>query len=115
MSSAGDAIRLGDERPWGETICGYGLDRPECDQPAAWHVLWLKDNWTSTTCDEHLAFIRSRDTSDTPYEIHSFGPNCGMPGTLWHHPYEDEEEGYCLFPAVDDASLLAEEDVPASR
>lgn len=112
---SGEPLRLGEERPWGETTCGFGLERPSCDQPATWHVMWLVDNWTSNTCDEHMAYIRSRDTSSTPYEVHTFGPNCGMPGTLWHHPYDDEEEGYCLFPAVDDASLLAEEDVPASR
>lgn len=113
--SNGEPLRLGEGRPWGETTCGFGLERPECDRPATWHVLWLVENWTSNTCDEHLAYIRNRDTSSTPYEVHTFGANCGMPGTLWHHPYEDEEEGYCLFPAVDDASLLAEEDVPASR
>lgn len=103
-----EPLRLGESIPSGGTTCGYGLTRSECDQPATHHVLWLADNWTSPTCAEHLAFIRSRDTSERPYEVHTFGGNCGMPGTLWHHPYEDEEEGYCLFPAPDDASLLAE-------
>ena len=40
-------------------------------------------------------------------------PNCGMPGAMWRFPYEDEGEGYCYFPAVDDASLIVEETVPA--
>jgi hypothetical protein len=48
-----------------------------------------------------------------PYEEHAFEGDCGMPGTWWHHPYEDEPEGYCFFPALDDASLLAEEPMPA--
>lgn len=108
-----EPLRLGDERTWGETTCSYGLTESECDQPATRHLLWLEDMHTSNTCDEHMAFIESRDTSATPYEAHAFGANCGMPGTLWHHPYENEDEGYCLFPAVDDLGLVVEEIEPS--
>ena len=102
-------FRLGSKVRWGETTCGFGIDQPACTKAATIHVLWLRDLATSSTCDEHLAFIKK--SADLAHETHTFGPECGMPGALWHHPYEDEEEGYCLFPAPDDASLLAEEPV----
>jgi len=105
-----EPLKLGTERSWGETTCGYGLTEAECSKPAAWHLLWLAENFMSNTCDEHLAFIDSKPHPE--YERHTFAGNCGMPGTLWHHPYEDEPEGYCLFPAVDDLSVLAEADEP---
>lgn len=106
-------LRLGDARAWGETTCGYGLTIPECDKPATRHFMWMTDNSTSPACDEHAAYIHSRDTAATPFDEHTHGPNCGMPGTLWRFAYEDQEEGYCFFPTIDDASLLAEEPVPA--
>lgn len=31
---------------------------------------------------------------------------------MWHMPYEDEDEGYCFFPANDDASAM-EQAAPA--
>ena len=102
-------FKLGTSRPWGKTDCGYGVERDECLKPATTHVLWFASNATSTTCDEHLTFIRTSATED--YETHTFLGDCGMPGTYWHHPYADEDEGYCLFPAVDDAQLFAEEPV----
>jgi hypothetical protein len=106
-------IRLGPERSWGDTTCGYGLGEPECGKPATRHIMWLNDFALSAACDEHIKVIHSRDTSAMPYEEHAFEGDCGMPGTWWHHPYEDEPEGYCFFPALDDASLLAEEPMPA--
>lgn len=111
MSDDKKPLKLGSERPWGETVCGFGLERNECAQPATVHVCWLESMHTSTTCDEHMDYIR--ETATIPYETHTFAGDCGMPGTLWHHPYEDEDEGYCLFPAVDDAALLVEEVEPA--
>lgn len=102
-------FRLGKKAVWGTTTCGFGVDVPACSKPATVHVMWLESLATSPTCDEHLAFIEANATLD--YETHTHGPDCGMPGSLWHHPYEDEEEGYCHFPAPDDASLLAEEPV----
>lgn len=110
MSETMRPLRLGAERSWGETRCQFGLERPECDQAATHHVMWLEDNHTSATCAEHLDFIRSR--AQMPYEVHTHGPDCGMPGSLWHHPYEDEDQGYCLFPAPDDASVVAFESTP---
>jgi hypothetical protein len=108
-----EPLRLGDKRTWGETTCQFGLTVPECHEPATRHFMWLNDKSTSAACDEHAAHIHSRDTSQEPFDEHAHGPDCGMPGALWHHPYEDEADGYCFFPAVDDASLLAEAHAPA--
>lgn len=107
-------FRLGTKERWGDPICGYGLDGDDqCTKVATIHVGWLIEPFaTSATCDEHLHFIRNRATH--AFETHAMGGDCGMPGALWHHPYEDEDEdeGYCLFPAPDDASLLAEQSEP---
>lgn len=108
-------LRLGDLRSWGETTCHFGLTKPECDAPATRHFMWLTDNATSAACDAHAAYIHARDTSATPFDEHAHGPNCGMPGAHWRFPYTDEDEGYCFFPAPDDASLLAEEPVPVAH
>lgn len=107
------SFRLGTEELWGDTTCGYGLDGdPKCTKPATVHVGWLNEPFrVSATCDEHLAFIEAN--AREPYETHTFGGDCSMPGALWHFPYDDEEEGYCIFPAMDDASLLVEESEPA--
>ena len=102
-------LKLGDPRTWGETTCGFGLTLPQCHQPATRHFMWLTDKHTSAACDEHAAYIHSRDTSATPFDEHAHGPDCGMPGSMWRFPYEDQDEGYCYFPTVDDASLVAEE------
>lgn len=109
-----EPLRLGDMRTWGETTCQFGLTTPRCDRPATRHFMWLTDNHTSGACNEHAAYIHSRDTSATPFDEHTHGPDCGMPGSMWRFPYEDEDEGYCYFPAVDDASLVAEESLPAA-
>lgn len=111
--SGAKPLQLGGPRTWGETTCQFGLTRPECDAPATRHFMWLADNSTSASCDVHAAYIHSRDTTATPFDEHAHGPNCGMPGSMWRFPYEDEAEGYCFFPAPDDASLLAEEPLPA--
>lgn len=111
MTAPKRPLRLGDKRPWGETTCGYGLEKPECDRPATRHFKWVADNSTSAACDEHAAYIHSRNTTGIPFDEHAFGGDCGMPGVWWHYPYEDEDEGYCFFPSPDDASLLAEEPV----
>lgn len=103
-----EPLRLGDTRPWGETTCQFGLTAPECDQPATRHFMWLTDNTTSAACDDHAAYIHSRDTSATPFDEHTHAPTCGMPGTLWRFPYEDQAEGYCFVPGPDDASTLVE-------
>lgn len=103
-------FKLGCLPRWGETTCGFGVDVPACAAAATTHVMWLESSATSATCPEHLAYIEAN--SPLAFETHAHGPNCGMPGSLWHHPYEDEDEGYCLFPAPDDASLLAEEPLP---
>jgi hypothetical protein len=105
-------LRFGGDLGFGGTTCGYGVDTPACHKPAVWHLYWLESNSTSPTCDEHLAFINSRSHPD--YDIHTHGPNCGMPGVHWQFPYEDQKEGYCFFPANDDASaLMAEEPITA--
>lgn len=104
-----EALKFGTKARWGEATCGYGIDEHHCDKPAVWHLLWLDSNAVSNTCEEHLAFIDSRPNPG--YDRHAFGANCGMPGVLWHFPYEDEDEGYCLFPANDDASAMAEVDL----
>jgi hypothetical protein len=104
-------FRIGTRPRWGDTTCGYGVDRVECTQPATVHVMWLDSSATSPTCDEHMAWIA--ENADVAYEAHAHGGDCGMPGSLWHHPYEDEDEGYCLFPAPDDAALVASEDQPS--
>lgn len=107
-------LRLGKERSWGETTCQFGVDAPECDAPATRHFMWLMDGGsTSAACDDHAAYIHSRDTSDNPFDEHAHGHDCGMPGSMWRFPYEDEDEGYCFIPAPDDASLLAEELEPS--
>ncbi len=100
----------GDPRPWGETTCGYGKTVPQCDAPATRHFAWLDTMVIAGACDEHATFLR--ETSLVEMEEHTFGGDCGMPGALWHHPYEDEPEGYCVFPAPDDAALLVEEFEP---
>jgi hypothetical protein len=96
----------GDDRPWGETTCAYGLTEPECTDAATRHFLWLVDLSISAACDKHAQFIR--DNSSIAYEEHTFGGDCGMPGAIWQHPFINDDEGYCAFPAPDDASLLAE-------
>lgn len=65
---------------------------------------------TATACAEHASFLR--ETTAVEVEEHTFAGDCGMPGTLWHHPYEDEPEGYCVFPAPDDAAVVVEECEP---
>lgn len=97
-------LELGADAPWGSTTCAFGLDKPRCDAQATRHFLWLEDLTMSNSCDIHATYIHSRDTSKTPFDEHAFGPNCCMPGAMWHHPYEDEKEGYCFFPAPDDIS-----------
>lgn len=109
-----EPLRLGTTRTWGGTVCTFGLTEPECDKPATRHFMWMTDNSTSPACDEHAAYIHSRDTRETPYDEHAHGPDCGMPGSMWRFPYEDEAEGYCFFPAPDDAALLAKESIPAA-
>ncbi len=106
-----EPLKIGDQRTWGETTCQFGLTLPQCHEPATRHFMWLMDNSTSGACDEHAAYIHAKDTTQTPYDEHTHGPECGMPGAMWRFPYEDQDEGYCFFPAVDDASLLAEEPV----
>jgi hypothetical protein len=101
----------GDERPWGETTCGYGKHEPDCIAPATRHFVWLDNMYTTMACDEHAEWLR--DHSAHEWDEHAFGGDCGMPGALWHFAYEDEDEGYCVFPAPDDASLLTEEPEPA--
>ncbi len=93
-------------RPWGETTCAYGKVSSECDLSATRHFMWLDDYHVTGACDKHADFLRS--TSIIEMEEHTFGANCSMPGALWQHPYEDETEGYCVFPAPDDASVLIE-------
>lgn len=109
--SAPKKLRLGAKRTWGETTCQFGLTVPKCGEAATRHFMWLTDNSTSVACDEHTDLIHSRDTSETPFDEHAHGPNCGMPGSMWQFPYEDQDEGYCFFPAPDDASLLTEEPI----
>ena len=107
---------IGPERTWGETTCHFGLVASgQCNKQATRHFLWLNDNTISNACDEHAAYIHSRDTTSTPFDEHAFGPECGMPGAHWRIPYEDQPEGYCFFPAPDDASLLAEQVEPNTR
>lgn len=103
-------FKIGTVSQWGSTTCGFGVDIPACDAPATKHVMWLESMAVSVTCDEHMAFIA--ENADLAYEVHTFGPDCSMPGALWHHPYEDEEEGWCMFGAPDDASLAVEEIEP---
>lgn len=105
-----EPLKFGAMSRAGETTCGFGVDRRDCDKPAVWHLLWLDSNHTSMTCAEHLDYINSRSHPD--YDIHTFGSDCGMPGAMWHMPYEDEDEGYCFFPANDDASAM-EQAAPA--
>jgi len=105
-------LQLGGERSWGETTCQFGLNEPQCHEPATRHFMWLEDNGTSAACDIHAAYIHSRDTTAHPFDEHAHGPNCGMPGSMWQFPYEDQDEGYCFFPSLDDASLLVEESIP---
>lgn len=104
MPESEPPLRLGSRQRWGETNCGYGVDQPACENPAVWHLLWLDSNNVSATCEQHLAFINSRQHPE--YDRHTFGPNCNMPGVLWQFPFEDENEGYCVFPANDDASAM---------
>ncbi|WP_293785014.1 hypothetical protein [uncultured Aeromicrobium sp.] len=102
-------LKFGKNARWGDATCMFGVDAPACDRPATTHILWFPELHTSATCDEHLAWLDTRECPE--YETHPHGGDCGMPGSLWHHPYEDEEHGYCVFPAPDDASFLAEEPV----
>lgn len=105
-------FRLGTVERWGDPVCGFGLEGDEqCSTRGTIHVGWLIEPLaTSVTCDEHLAFIEAN--APHAYETHAIGGDCAMPGALWHHPYEDEAEGYCIFPALDDASLLTDEVEP---
>lgn len=105
-------LKLGSVLRWGETTCGFGVDTPACDRPATTHIMWLPSRATSSACDEHMAWLATRECPE--HETHPIGDDCNMPGSLWHHPYEDEEHGYCLFPAPDDASALAEQPEPAA-
>ena len=109
-----EPLKLGSERSWGETTCHFGVAEPMCTAPATRHFMWLMDNSTSAACNEHAAYIHSRDTSATPFDEHAHGPNCGMPGTMWRFPYEDEDEGYCFFEAPDDTSARALKSMPES-
>jgi hypothetical protein len=112
MTEKREPLQLGTKLAWGETTCGFGLTEPECDKPATRHFMWLIDRSTSPACDEHAALVHARDTTATPFDEHAHGSDCGMPGSHWRFPYEDEDEGYCFFPAVDDASLLMEKPEP---
>jgi hypothetical protein len=103
---------LGTQRSWGETTCHFGVDKPACTATATRHFMWLTDNSTSAACDEHAAYIHSRDTSATPFDEHAHGPNCGMPGAMWRFPYEDQDEGYCFVEAPDDLSAMADVEIP---
>lgn len=105
-------LQLGTERSWGETTCHFGVREPMCSERATRHFMWLRDGSTSAACDEHAAYIHSRDTAATPFDEHTHGPDCGMPGAMWRFPYEDEDEGYCFMEAPDDLALLVDESLP---
>lgn len=100
-----EKLKLGTRSRAGEQTCGYGVDDDLCSAPAKHHVLFYGSNQNCMACEEHMRFIQSVTTQNS-FEIHGFGSNCGMPGALWHHPYEDEKEGYCFFPSNDDISAL---------
>lgn len=93
--------------PVGEGLCLYGKSKSECSKLATRHFMWLDTKHITNACDEHAEWLRTHSINEM--EEHRFGDDCGMPGALWHHPYEDEEDGYCFFPMVDDASILSEE------
>lgn len=99
-------LKLGAERGWGETTCGYGLTaEAECDRPAVWHLYWLVEGHGSAACGEHLNYINSRPHPE--YDIHPFSGECGMPGVQWHFT-TDDTESWCAFPGPADASTLVE-------
>jgi hypothetical protein len=105
-------IRFRDRLAWGETTCGYGpAADPWCSAEATRHFMWLDDASCAMACDEHAQWIRNHSAVDA--DEHAMGPECGMPGAIWQFGFEEGEESWCIFPAVDDASLLTEEPVPA--
>lgn len=97
---------LGDENPDWPDVCSFGVPTPLCGKPATWHIWWLADSTTSYSCNEHLAYIASRDTSQTPYEVHPFNAPCGEPGTMWLFE-TDEHVGHCYRGSDDTAEHAA--------
>lgn len=106
------SVTIGRTRPLGSKTCGF--EGPGgCTSDATRHFMRIIDGVSLAACDDHSTYIRSKQDAFEQWDEHTFSPECGMPGTLWRFPYEDEEEGYCFFPAPDDASAVAAVDLTA--
>lgn len=101
-----ERMRLGVMRPWGEQTCSFGLTYPECSERATHHVKWLEDGSSSATCQKHLTYIKIHNPPE--HEVHTFGSDCCMPGTLWY-PATVDAAGFCRFPDSNDHTFVAEE------
>lgn len=80
-------------------MCGYGLNEPECDRPATWHVLWRATNHTSSACDEHMHYVRE-NAAEQEKSIHPYCAVCDLPGTFFFIPRDPETQGWCYFSDV---------------
>jgi hypothetical protein len=83
-----------------EPACGYTEAEPgtsgtePCGQSPAWHIAWRLASPTggaqcAFVCDDHMrAVVDSYVYADR----HTFGPNCGMPGTVWWRSWMGKAE-----------------------
>lgn len=75
----------------GRLLCGwtpYGMDSPECGQPAVWHVAWslTAPALFSLACFEHMGEILEEGYSVVDW--HFAEQACDMPGTAWSLDWE---------------------------
>lgn len=84
-------MKVGEIRPWGSTLCGFGLETPHCDQLATTHFM-LPDGMCLQACDEHCALIAGQVAE------HVFiAGACGEAGTWWFTPEDEAIASRCHF------------------
>lgn len=72
-----------------ERLCGRQVPGGLCGKPAAIHIIWedkLDYIEHGMACAEHTDEIKTWK----PFAMHPLGSCCGMPGSIYHVPPENE-------------------------
>jgi hypothetical protein len=73
-----------------ERLCGRQVPDGLCGKPASIHIIWEdKADYVEhgMACAEHAPEVVKRWK---PFATHPLGPCCGMPGSTYHIPPENE-------------------------